>query len=52
MNGMSLMSLLIVLNMRIGFLVIDTLSQAIHDGDESSASVGRAVRNAFTVFNY
>ena len=36
----------------IGFLVIDTLSQAIHHGDESSASVGRAVRNAFTVFNY
>ena len=36
----------------IGLLVIDTLSQAIHDGDESSASVGRAVRNAFTVFNY
>ena len=35
----------------IGFLVIDTLSQAIHDGDESSASVGRAVRNAFTIFN-
>jgi hypothetical protein len=35
----------------IGLLVIDTLSQAIHDGDESSASVGRAVRNAFTIFN-
>jgi len=34
-----------------GFLVIDTLSQAIHDGDESSASVGRSVRNACTVFN-
>jgi len=35
----------------IGFLVIDTLSQAIHDGDESSASVGRSIRNAFTIFN-
>lgn len=39
------------LNYDIGFLVIDTLSQAIHEGDESSASVGRAIRNAFTIFN-
>lgn len=39
------------LNHDIGFLVIDTLSQAIHEGDESSASVGRAIRNAFTIFN-
>jgi len=39
------------LNHDIGFLVIDTLSQAIHDGDESSAYVGRSIRNAFTIFN-
>ena len=35
----------------IGFLVIDTLSQAIHEGDESNASTGRNIRNAFTFFN-
>lgn len=35
----------------IGFLIIDTLSQAIHEGDESSGSVGRSVRNACNVFN-
>ena len=33
------------------FLIIDTLSQAIYEGDESSASVGRSIRNACTVFN-
>lgn len=36
---------------QIGFLIIDTLSQAIHEGDESSAVVGRQIRNACTVFN-
>ena len=35
----------------IGFLIIDTLSQAIHEGDESSASIGRSIRNACSVFN-
>jgi len=35
----------------IGFLIIDTLSRAIHDGDESSASTGRQIRNACTIFN-
>ena len=35
----------------IGFLVIDTISQAIHEGDESNASTGRSIRNAFTHFN-
>ena len=35
----------------IGFLVIDTISQAIHEGDESNASTGRNIRNAFTIFN-
>jgi len=35
----------------IGFLVIDTLSQAIHVGDESNATTGRNIRNAFTFFN-
>ena len=36
---------------QIGFLVIDTISQAIHEGDESSAVTGRNIRNAFTFFN-
>ena len=36
---------------QIGFLVIDTISQAIHEGDESNASTGRNIRNAFTIFN-
>lgn len=38
-------------NNDIGFVVIDTLSRAIHEGDESSASVGRQIRNAFTLLN-
>ena len=39
------------MNNDIGFVVIDTLSRAIHSGDESSASVGRDIRNAFTIIN-
>ena len=39
------------MNNDIGFVVIDTLSRAIHSGDESSASVGRDIRNSFTIIN-
>ena len=35
----------------IGFVVFDTLSQAIHEGDESTPSVARTIRNAFNTLN-
>jgi putative DNA primase/helicase len=35
----------------VGFVVIDTLSRAIHHGDESQANVAREVRNAFSILN-
>ena len=35
----------------VGFVIFDTLSQAIHDGDESSPSVARKVRNVFNTLN-
>ena len=35
----------------VGFIIFDTLSQAIHNGDESNPSVARQVRNVFNTLN-